>query len=160
MVLSTYVFIFSISATVESVSLELWDTSNAGGDDISVEIVQDNTSCNVTEVARINRNEIKTWSTESDLGTCFGTSFDIDASGIPFRLKTTHVGPIFGIWKNDFKPKTVTIIIGKTTFKSEVMNDWVDANKGFMLRNANKGCGNGFSGEKCTGNLLTIYYFK
>ena len=123
---------FTASAKVESVSLELWDTPNAGGDDISVEIVQDNTSCNVTEVARINRNEIKTWSTESDLGTCYGATFDINGPEINFRLKTSHGN---ALWSNDFKPKIVTIKIGKTVFKSEEMNDWVDISKGSMLRN-------------------------
>ena len=118
---------------MESVSLELWDDRRAGGSDIFVEIVQANRSCHVKKVARINRSETQKWSTRRDLGTCFGTSFDIDAPGIKFRLRTTH-----GDWirHNDFKPKVVTIIIGRMVFKSEEMNEWVDANKDYWLQNA------------------------
>ena len=118
---------------MKSVSLELWDQDYAGGKEIFIEIVQANRSCHVKKVARINRGETKKWSTRRDLGTCFGTSFDIDAPGIKFRLRTTHSD---WIRHNDFKPKVFTIIIGRTVFKSDEMNGWVDANKGRWLRNA------------------------
>ena len=120
-------------AKVKNVSLELWDQDYAGGQEIFIEIVQANRSCHVKKVARINRSETKKWSTESNLGTCFGTRFDIDVPGIKFRLRTTHGN---ALWSNDFKPKVVTIIIGRTVFKSEEMKGWVDADKGHGLQNA------------------------
>ena len=118
---------------MKSVSLELWDQDYAGGNEIFIEIVQANRSCHVKKVARINRSETKKWSTESNLGTCFGTRFDIDVPGIKFRLRTTHGN---ALWSNDFMPKIVTITIGRTVFKSQEVNDWIDSAKGSMLRNA------------------------
>ena len=113
--------------------MELSDVSKAGGNDIFIEIVQSNRSCQVKKIARINKSETKKWSTESELGTCFGASFDIDQPEIKFRLRTTHGT---ALWSNDFMPKIVTITIGRTVFKSQEMNDWIDSAKGSMLRNA------------------------
>ena len=130
--INLYMF-FAASEKVESVSLELSNDKRSGGNEIFIEILQNNTSCQVKKVARINRGETKKWTTESDLETCYGASFDIDGPEIKFRIRTTHGN---ALWSNDFKPKIVTIIIGKTVFKSEEMNDWVDITKGSMVRNA------------------------
>ena len=112
--------------------MELSNDKRSGGNEIFIEILQNNTSCQVKKVARINRGETKKWTTESDLETCYGANFDIDGPEIKFRIRTTHGN---ALWSNDFKPKMVTITIGKTVFKSEEMNDWVDIAKGSMLRN-------------------------
>ena len=87
------------------------------------------------KVARINRGETKKWTTESDLETCYGANFDIDVPEIKFRLRTTHGN---ALWSNDFKPKIVTITIGKTVFKSEEIKDWIDIAKGSAPRIAKK----------------------
>ena len=86
----------------------------------------------MTKAKRIDRGQTKKWNNERALGDCFGVTFDINQQEINFRLRTTHGN---ALWSNDFKPKIVTIIIGKTVFKSEEMNDWVDISKGSMLRN-------------------------
>ena len=119
---------------MKSVSLELWDDRRAGGKDIFIQIVQAERSCQVKKAARIHRGDTKTWSTGSDLGTCSGTSFDIDAPEIKFRLRTAHDSVL---WHHDYKPKIVTITIGRNVYKSEEMNEWIyDRSKGARLRNA------------------------
>ena len=119
---------------MKSVSLELWDDRRAGGKDIFIQIVQADRSCQVKKADRINRGNKKIWSTESDLGTCSGTSFDTDAPKIKFRLRTAHNSVL---WHIDYKPKIVTIKIGRTVYKTEEMNEWIwDRSKGSRLRNA------------------------
>ena len=125
-------------AKVKSVSLELYNNYNAGGKEIFIEIVQGQISCKVKKVSSISRGETKTWRDESDLGTCNTTTFDISESQINFKTITTHSN---FFESDDFKPKRVTIKIGNSTFKSDVINDWVDVGKGLDLRRATKSIG-------------------
>ena len=114
--------------------MELHNQLWAGGEDIFIEIFQGSKSCHVKNAKTIKRGETKIWSNEGDLGSCSDMIFDADKNNISFVLRTTYKSLV---WSNEFRPRKVTIKIGKATFSKD-MNVWVDR-KTVFLQTAKKG---------------------
>ena len=80
--------------------------------------------------------KFKTWfiGKLSYIGTSIAGIVSVDKNDISFVLRTTYKSLV---WSNEFRPRKVTIKIGKATFSKD-MNVWVDR-KTVFLQTAKKG---------------------
>ena len=111
---------------MKRVDLSLHNNYNCGGDDVYIELIQGEISCEISHKIDFDLGTILSWN-GSALGTCLGKDFNVEQYGLNFKIRSTS--------GEDLCPKSLTISMDNGySYKKTGMNDWVDKDKGDQNR--------------------------
>ena len=99
-------------------TLSIRDEHWGGGENVFIQLNNDETSCETSHKPPFWRGDKLTW-TGSEFGTCDGLVFNIKKTWLGFKLRTTD--------GDKFAPETLTVIMNNGfVYEKTGMNDWVN----------------------------------